>query len=635
MADLRVLLCDDDPDMLGLLTRRLEKMGLEYDVAEDGRKAKTLLDEKPFDVIVTDIYMPEATGLEVLQHAKQVDHDLQVVIITSAATLDNAIDALNHGAFGYLTKPFDHLIVFDNMVTRAVEHRHLLVANKHKAEAQKRRGDMLEDEVAERVQQLQKKQKGLLDLLGSLPDGILVVEEGGKVVLSSPLGERWLARDGKSDHQPIHAFLAQVNSANAERSASVRLDERTLQLIAVDFPADGSLRRKAVIVRERETGMLGAGSLVTDTVLGIKKGLAALYKQGIGTQAIMDLANQFAVLEQLAGWTPSASGSPPGPMREPLADAPNRATGPYEPEPAAELSGPRLSTGELAEALRAAAGAEPESTTSEPFEASASVETLAIEEREPEVVPFEASAGDEPPVPVGASLDEHGFPAQGNELAGSSSEELAAEPLEDLFSAAVTGAEEQSSSVEPAAAVEPEPAEAQPEEVEPTLRKLDTGIFRPRIIPEAMNAKLGEPTPIRPSNGKRGTLRIGSSAANTQVFRRVLEKMSGETVVGPGEPEPEARAVPTEPGAPKREPDAAGSQVGEPAEDPVAALRRSVREPEPVREAVVESRLAPKASRAQAKKPAPPPAKKPSKKSWPPTLPSSDPDWDDSLETGG
>src|SRR3970282_1728821 len=161
--------------------------------------------------------------------------------------------ALTPGASGYLTTPFDHLIVFDNMVSRAAEYRHLLVANKHKAEAQKRRGDMLEDEVAQRVQQIQKKQKGLLDLLGSLPDGILVVEEGGKVVLSSPLGERWLARDGKSEHQPIHAYISQVNAPAAERTAKVRVEDHDFQLIAVDFPADGDVRRKAVIIREIES----------------------------------------------------------------------------------------------------------------------------------------------------------------------------------------------------------------------------------------------------------------------------------------------------------------------------------------------------------------------------------------------
>src|SRR3970282_2152806 len=151
MADLRILLCDDDPDLLGLLTRRLEKMGLQHDVAADGRLAISLVEKNTYDVIVTDIYMPEATGLEVLQFAKQRDPDIQVVIITSSATLDNAIDALKHGAFRYLTKTFDHLIVFDNMVSRAVEHRHLLGATQHKAEAQQLPGDMLEDEVADGV----------------------------------------------------------------------------------------------------------------------------------------------------------------------------------------------------------------------------------------------------------------------------------------------------------------------------------------------------------------------------------------------------------------------------------------------------------------------------------------------------
>jgi hypothetical protein len=167
-----------------------------------------------------------------------------------------------------------------------------------------------------------------------------------------------------------------------------------------------------------------------------------------------------------------------------------------------------------------------------------------------------------------------------------------------------------------------------------------------------MNAKLGEPAPIRPGNGKRGPIRIGSSAADTQVFRRVLEKMSGESVIGPGEAAPEPRKVPAESAAPKRKPAAAVPQVEEPDEDPVAALRRAVRDPdpEPVIEAAVEEPAAPKAPRSQAKKPATtsakkpapapaktpesPPAKKASKKSWPPTLPSSDPDWDDSLETG-
>ncbi|MFV2045280.1 MAG: response regulator [Anaerolineales bacterium] len=427
MSEVKILLCDDDPALLGLLVRRLKKMGIEPDSASDGREAKSLIDANSYDVIVTDIYMPESTGLEVMQHAKQKDADTQVVIITSSATIDNAIDALNHGAFGYLTKPFDHLIVFDNMVSRALEYRLLVVADRRKAEAQKRRGDMLEDEVAERVRQLQKNQKGLLDLLGSLPDGILVVEQGGRVVLSSPVGERWLAQDQSTEDQPIHTFINQVHAEMPESSADVTVNGVDLHLISANFRDDGEVRRKAVIIREVEEDHAGAGSLVTETVMGIKKGLATLYEQGLGTEVVLNVASQFAVLEQLQGWSggtgdleatgsapaqaPSTTVSSPAPAQathaEPapqeqapdqvLAEAQQSEPAPQEQSPAppapaqvqtptgagevtqappftiarvrtptGELDGPRLNTSELQDALRASAPGDTQPAAAEP-----------------------------------------------------------------------------------------------------------------------------------------------------------------------------------------------------------------------------------------------------------------------------
>ena len=345
MSEVKILLCDDDPDLQGLLVRRLKKMGIEPDAAGDGRVAKGFVDENTYDVIVTDIYMPEATGLEVMEYAKQKDVDTQVVIITSSATIDNAIDALNHGAFGYLTKPFDHLIVFDNMVSRALEYRLLVVADKRTAEAQKRRGDMLEDEVAQRVQQLQKNQKGLLDLLGSLPDGILVVEEGGKVVLSSPVGERWLALDQKSEDQLIHRFINQVHAEMPESTTDVTVDGVDLHIMSTDFRGDGEAKRKAVIIREMDEDDAGAGSMVTETVIGIKKGLATLYEQGMGTEVVLNVASQFAVLEQLQGWSTGtgelnpkqASAPAPSEVEAPTpSPAPQKAV--PEPTPAPEAA---------------------------------------------------------------------------------------------------------------------------------------------------------------------------------------------------------------------------------------------------------------------------------------------------------
>ncbi len=623
MADLRVLLCDDDPDLLGLLTRRVEKMGFEHDVASDGRLAISLVEKSSFDVIVTDIYMPEATGLEVLQFAKQRDPDIQVVIITSSATLDNAIDALNHGAFGYLTKPFDHLIVFDNMVSRAAEYRRLLVANKHKAEAQRRRGDMLEDEVAQRVQQIQKKQKGLLDLLGSLPDGILVVEEGGKVALSSPVGERWLTRDAKAGQQPIHAFISQVNSSGAERTAKVRVEDHDLQLIAVDFPAEGDIRRKAVIIREIESDGIGAGSLVTETVLDIKKRLATLYQQGVGTEAVLNLANQFAVLEQLAGWAPAERGI--AAAVEPVVNA-----GIDTPTPIEEPEGPELNTAELADALRAAAHAK-----AQPVQPELAVKKVSA----PEPL-SEMQTG---PAPEAAPSIESELFESAPQGAPFGKSELIEPAPHAVPPASVEPPPEPEPPAKPHPVAVPEPTfpTAHPAEAGRVAAAVDTGLFRPRLIPEAMSAKLGEPAPIQAANGNRRPFRIGSSEANTQIFRRVLEKMSGETVIGPGDPDPESEPSPTS-SDPSRSRNPASSAVEThqpiPAPEPAGfpAHKTETGEPEPIPEAMAEPAAPvkrPRPPRPKEPEPRPSPAKvEPA--GWPPQVPSEDPDWDDSLDTG-
>ena len=143
MAELRVLVADDDANMLDLMSRRLGRMGLQVDRAEDGRTALEMLKRAGYDLILTDIYMPGATGLDIIRLAKENDPQVQVVVVTGWATLDNAVEALNMGAFSYLTKPFDHLSVFDNAVSRALEFRRLIRDNLRMAEIQRRRGGLV------------------------------------------------------------------------------------------------------------------------------------------------------------------------------------------------------------------------------------------------------------------------------------------------------------------------------------------------------------------------------------------------------------------------------------------------------------------------------------------------------------
>jgi hypothetical protein len=83
------------------------------------------------------------------------------------------------GAFSCLTKPFDHLSVFDNAVSRALEFRRLRRDNLRMAEIQRGHGDLLEDEVMDRVRWLPTRQPELQDLRACLPDGVVILEEGG------------------------------------------------------------------------------------------------------------------------------------------------------------------------------------------------------------------------------------------------------------------------------------------------------------------------------------------------------------------------------------------------------------------------------------------------------------------------
>ena len=561
MAELRVLLCDDDPDLLGLLSWRLKKMGVGYDVATDGRKALSLVEKNNYNLIVTDFSMPEASGLEVLKFAKQLDPDTQVVIITSSATLENAIEALNHGAFGYLTKPFDHLIVFDNMVSRGLEYQHLLVAYKGKAEAQKRRGDMLEDEVTQRVQQFQKKQKGLLDLLGSLPDGILVVAEGGKIELSSPVGERWLAQDQNTEDQPIHTFINQVHAELPEPSADVTVNGVDLHLMSADFRDDGEVKRKAVIIREVEEDSAGAGSLVTEAVMGIKNGLATLYEQGVGTEVVLNVASHFAALKQLQGWAgetgelaaPKAPPAPvptqapteatqpepaPAPAQEPspapAARSPGAEVGegatavppfaiPRERTPTGELDGPRLNTSELQDALRASAPADAQQV--EP-ETSMEVDTQPAAVAAPDETSAPAREDHEPSNTEGDPIPEpEAFPP-----AGASTDD--ARSWIDGFVA-----EFEFDSQQPEASF----PEAQTGELLD-----DDSMFKPRVIAEQMNAKLKTPVGLPNTNGNQEhappqhdvPITIQAPLADTNIFRKVLEGLSGTQVLSGDSPKP-------------------------------------------------------------------------------------------------
>src|SRR5205809_4963466 len=101
----RVLLVDDEPDLLELLELTLSRMGLDTTRAESVAEAIRLLDSDSFDLCLTDMRLPDGPGLKVVEHINQKGLDLPVAVITAYGSAENAVAALKAGAFDYLAKP--------------------------------------------------------------------------------------------------------------------------------------------------------------------------------------------------------------------------------------------------------------------------------------------------------------------------------------------------------------------------------------------------------------------------------------------------------------------------------------------------------------------------------------------------
>ncbi len=102
----KILVVDDEPSMREFLVILLHKNGYGAHAAASGAEALTLLRQRHFDLIVSDIRMPDLSGLDLLENVKQQDLSIPVVLITAYASPEDAVLAMKNGAYDYITKPF-------------------------------------------------------------------------------------------------------------------------------------------------------------------------------------------------------------------------------------------------------------------------------------------------------------------------------------------------------------------------------------------------------------------------------------------------------------------------------------------------------------------------------------------------
>ncbi len=125
----KLLIVDDEKVALKNLEHVMKKEGYEVTATQSGAHALAFLEKQPFDVVLTDLRMEKVDGMQILRKCREACPDTEVVLITGYATLESAVEAMKHGAFYYIAKPF-RLDEVRKVVAEAVEKIHLKRENR-------------------------------------------------------------------------------------------------------------------------------------------------------------------------------------------------------------------------------------------------------------------------------------------------------------------------------------------------------------------------------------------------------------------------------------------------------------------------------------------------------------------------
>lgn len=218
-----ILIIDDEPEANETLTDILEEEGYRVVSAETGAQGLEHAQRQPFHVVLLDLKLPDRNGLDILQDLVQLDPGQRVIVATGYATVENAIKALNQGAYAYITKPLN-IEELKALINQAMAQRELAAQKK---------------EVEEEVRRLKEYNENILT---SLPDGTIIFDQSLTVeyvnaVYLQDFQLQWDEAIGKNlfevlpfTHQQIHKIELDIErflSGKAIDPQEIQIDQRS------------------------------------------------------------------------------------------------------------------------------------------------------------------------------------------------------------------------------------------------------------------------------------------------------------------------------------------------------------------------------------------------------------------------
>lgn len=251
----RILILDDEASVLHVLETHLTDLGHECQSTTQPAKALDLLRAEKFSLLITDLRMPEMSGLEVVDHAKNIDPDIAIVIVTALVEVNTAIDAMREGVDDYLLKPFN-LADIDKSTSRALEKRKFLLESRMYEEKLESRLDKATVDLERVNTELRTTKQYLEDLLDSTLDSIVSTNRQGNIEWANQGAAAMLGYDtpeftqmpaktilagGEEEFREILAKLDEKRSIQNYRTELVRKDKSTVPVnITFSYSLDPS-----------------------------------------------------------------------------------------------------------------------------------------------------------------------------------------------------------------------------------------------------------------------------------------------------------------------------------------------------------------------------------------------------------
>lgn len=191
MSKGRILIVDDEPAVRDSMFEYLSRMDFDVVTTDNVEEALSLFKKQPFDLLITDLVMPGASGMELIEKTNQIDAEVPKIIVTGLGTINDAIEAIRKGAYDYLEKPLPSYSQLLIIIRRAIEKRRLL------SEHKRMEGDLAikNEELSAHVKELEATRGQLAEQAGSLKSANELINRQYQILQEDLLNARRIQQD--------------------------------------------------------------------------------------------------------------------------------------------------------------------------------------------------------------------------------------------------------------------------------------------------------------------------------------------------------------------------------------------------------------------------------------------------------